>query len=145
MNTPGSLAVTRRTIRSLTVSRPSRLGALAVVVACVLALPVIVVVSSVSMPTHGTWSHLAATVLPEYIANSLIIMAGVAFGVIVGGVSTAWFTVMCRFPGETVLRMGAAAAHGSPRLRHGLCVYRFAAIRRAGANVAPRDDGLGAA
>ncbi|MEA3153293.1 MAG: iron(III) transport system permease protein [Betaproteobacteria bacterium] len=100
MNTPGSLAITRRRIRFLTVGRPSRLGALAVVVACVLALPVVVVVSSVATPTHGTWSHLAATVLPEYIANSLLLMAWVAFGVIVGGVSTAWFTVMCRFPGR---------------------------------------------
>ncbi|MEN3353316.1 MAG: iron(III) transport system permease protein, partial [Betaproteobacteria bacterium] len=49
---------------------------------------------------HGTWSHLAATVLPDYIANSLMLMAGVAFGVVIGGVSTAWLTVMCRFPGR---------------------------------------------
>ncbi|HEV7800031.1 MAG TPA: iron ABC transporter permease [Burkholderiales bacterium] len=78
------------------------LGAAAVVLAWLLALPVVVVLANVFTPSHGTWSHLAATVLPEYVRNSLLLMAGVAFGVIVGGVSTAWLTVMCRFPGRRV-------------------------------------------
>jgi iron(III) transport system permease protein len=71
-------------------------------VACVVALPVGVVVSNVFMPSHGVWAHLASTVLPEYVRNSLALMAGVAFGVVVGGVSTAWLTVMCRFPGRQI-------------------------------------------
>ncbi|MEN3352703.1 MAG: iron(III) transport system permease protein, partial [Betaproteobacteria bacterium] len=100
MNTSGSLAILRSGIRFATVTRPTRLGAVAVVLACVLTLPIVVVLSNVFTPTHGTWSHLAATVLPDYIANSLMLMAGVAFGVVVGGVSTAWLTVMCRFPGR---------------------------------------------
>ena len=79
---------------------PTPLGLLAVALACLLALPVLVVLSNVFTPTDGTWSHLAATVLPEYIINSFLLMLGVAFGVIVGGVSTAWLTVMCRFPGR---------------------------------------------
>ena len=80
--------------------RATRLGAIAVFVACLLALPVVVVLSNVFTPTAGTWSHLVSTVLPEYVRNSLLLMAGVAFGVMVGGISTAWLTVMCRFPGR---------------------------------------------
>ena len=71
-------------------------------VTCLLALPVVVVLSNVFLPTEGTWPHLASTVLPDYVRNSLLLMLGVAFGVVVGGVSTAWLTVMCRFPGRKV-------------------------------------------
>jgi iron(III) transport system permease protein len=88
--------------RVFRVPRPTPPGALTILIAGVLALPVVVVLSSVFTPTEGTWSHLASTVLPEYIANSLLLMLGVAFGVMVGGVSTAWLTVMCRFPGREV-------------------------------------------
>jgi iron(III) transport system permease protein len=80
--------------------RPGALAAIAVLLACLLALPVVVVLSSVFTPTGGTWSHLVSTVLPSYIQNSLLLMCGVAVGVIVGGVTTAWLTVMCRFPGR---------------------------------------------
>ena len=70
--------------------------------ACLLSLPVAVVLSNVFTPTQGTWDHLVETVLADYVRNSLLLMAGVAFGVIVGGVSTAWLTVMCRFPGRQI-------------------------------------------
>ncbi len=82
--------------------QPTGASALAVVIACVLALPVLVVLSNVFMPSEGTWAHLASTVLPEYISNSLLLMLGVACGVVFGGVSTAWLTVMCRFPGHKI-------------------------------------------
>jgi len=64
-----------------------------------IALPVVVVLLNIFVPGQGTWRHLAATVLPGYVGNSLALMMGVAFGVMVGGVSTAWLTTMCRFPG----------------------------------------------
>jgi iron(III) transport system permease protein len=41
-------------------------------------------------------------VLTDYISNSLLLMLGVAVGVMVGGVTTAWITTMCRFPGHRV-------------------------------------------
>src|SRR5688572_334257 len=82
--------------------RPTRTGAVAVLVTCLLALPIAVVLSNVFLPTQGTWPHLASTVLPDYIRNSLFLVLGVAFGVVVGGVSTAWLTVMCRFPGRRI-------------------------------------------
>jgi len=72
----------------------------AVAVAGVLAVPVLVVVSSVFAPLGDAWEHLAATVLPEYIANTLWLMLWVGFGVSVIGVATAWLTTLCRFPGR---------------------------------------------
>lgn len=50
--------------------------------------------------TGGTWSHLAATVLPEYIANTLWLCLGVGSGVVLIGVSTAWLVTMHDFPGR---------------------------------------------
>jgi len=82
--------------------RPGPLSLFTVVLAVLLALPVVVVLSNVFVPTDGTWSHLAATVLPEYVVNSLLLMTGVAAGVMVGGITTAWITTMCRFPGRRV-------------------------------------------
>ena len=52
--------------------------------------------------TGDTWSHLAATVLPEYVANTLWLCLGVGCGVILVGVSTAWLVVMHDFPGRHV-------------------------------------------
>ncbi len=52
--------------------------------------------------TGPTWSHLAATVLPDYSLNSLLLCAGVAFGVSLIGVGTAWLTAMHDFPGRRV-------------------------------------------
>ncbi|MBS4017726.1 MAG: iron ABC transporter permease [Dechloromonas sp.] len=50
--------------------------------------------------TSDTWSHLSQTVLPEYIANSLLLCLGVGIGVGLIGVSTAWLTAMHEFPGR---------------------------------------------
>ena len=87
----------------LSVKRPGTLSVLAVSLAVLLAVPVVVVVLNVFLPSEGTWSHLAATVLPEYIVNSLGLMLGVAYGVITIGITTAWLTTMCRFPGRRLL------------------------------------------
>ncbi len=50
--------------------------------------------------TSATWAHLAATVLSEYIANSLWLCLGVGCGVGIVGVATAWLTAMHDFPGR---------------------------------------------
>lgn len=50
--------------------------------------------------TGETWRHLAATVLPEYVANSLALCLGVGIGVALLGVGAAWLTAMLDFPGR---------------------------------------------
>nr|WP_084165077.1 iron ABC transporter permease [Skermanella stibiiresistens] len=72
-------------------------------IACLVALPVIVVLSRVLIPTEGVWSHLASTVLPYYLANTAQLVLGVGVGTLVLGVGTAWLVTMCRFPGSRVL------------------------------------------
>lgn len=69
-------------------------------VALGVSLPVLVVVGFVFVPTGEVWDHLASTVLPRYIANSLLLMVGVGVGTLVIGVGTAWLVTLCRFPGR---------------------------------------------
>src|SRR5215510_4850432 len=73
---------------------------LAGLAAALIAVPVLVVAGHVLLPAGDAWQHLATTVLPEYIANTLWLLLGVGFGVTVIGVATAWLTTMCRFPGQ---------------------------------------------
>lgn len=82
---------------------PSAWTVITVAVALVVALPIIVVVSRVVEPSDGVWAHLAATVLPDYLVNTGLLMLGV--GVVAGtiGVTTAWLVSTTRFPGVRVL------------------------------------------
>lgn len=87
------------------VPRSNPLNAWSVVVtliALLLAAPVLVVLGSVFTPTGDVWSHLAATVLPRYVRNSLALLLGVGLGSLVLGVGLAWLVTMCRFPGKRV-------------------------------------------
>ena len=70
--------------------------------AALLALPVVVVVSYGLIPAGEVWHHLAQTVLTDYVSNSLLLMLEVAVGTLLIGVSTAWLTTMCRFPGRAL-------------------------------------------
>jgi iron(III) transport system permease protein len=69
-------------------------------IAALIAVPIASVAWSVFQPGQGNWPHLVDTVLPGYIANSLVLMVGVAVGVTITGVGLAWLVVMCRFPGQ---------------------------------------------
>ncbi len=75
-----------------------RLGVL--VVALVVALPVLVVFGFFLQPAAEVWQHLARTTLPDYIINSLLLMFGVGAGTLLLGVSAAWVSVTCEFPGR---------------------------------------------
>src|SRR4029434_2003333 len=88
-------------LRAVT-SRPewNVLTIVASLAAALIAVPVVIVLGNLFLPASDTWSHLASTVLPEYIANTLGLMLGVGLGVSVVGVATTWLTTMCRFPGR---------------------------------------------
>ena len=86
--------------RGLGLRRVGALTAVTTLIATLLAVPVIVVIVNVFAPSQGTWEHLASTVLPEYVANTLWLLTGVSAMVIFGGVATAWLVTMCRFPGQ---------------------------------------------
>ncbi len=71
-----------------------------ILIALVIAAPVLVVVGHIFIPAGEVWTHLVETVLPRYIQNSFILMVGVGFGVLIIGVSTAWVVSMCQFPAK---------------------------------------------
>jgi iron(III) transport system permease protein len=74
----------------------------AALVALLVALPLAVVVLNLLIPRGETWAHLASTVLPGYIRNTLVLAVLVGAGVSVVGVGCAWLTSLCRFPGRRV-------------------------------------------
>ena len=86
--------------------KPSSFNSLlfvSVAVAILIGLPVASVLANIfSSGTGEVWQHLASTVLPEYVGNTIGLCLGVGLGVIVVGVGTAWLTVMHDFPGRRV-------------------------------------------
>ncbi|MEX0584489.1 MAG: iron ABC transporter permease [Natronospirillum sp.] len=73
-----------------------------IAIACLVALPVVVILVHIFLPTAGVWQHLASTVLPGYLRNTLLLSIGVGLGTVIVGTGTAWLVVMCRFPGRRV-------------------------------------------
>ncbi len=66
-------------------------------------LPVATVIWLALFPAENVWPHLVETVLGTYLTNTLLLMAGVAVGTLLIGVSTAWLVTHHEFPGRTVL------------------------------------------
>ena len=84
-------------------ARRRRWGGLAwlsVIVAGLFLIPVVSVLWSLTESGDGTWEHLVSTVLPRYLLNTTVLVAGVGIGVPVIGAGTAWLVTMCRFPGR---------------------------------------------
>ncbi|MEX2463103.1 MAG: iron ABC transporter permease [Balneolaceae bacterium] len=73
---------------------------LTLLIALLVGIPIFTVAANIFIPSGDTWSHLASTVLPDYVQNSLWLMVGVGSGVFIIGVGTAWLVTMCRFPGS---------------------------------------------
>ncbi|HZH29080.1 MAG TPA: iron ABC transporter permease [Azospirillaceae bacterium] len=82
---------------------PDPLTVAVLVVAALVALPVLVVGSNVLRSSDGVWAHLAATVLSRYVVNTAVLALGVGLGTFVVGVGTAWLVTMCRFPGRRAM------------------------------------------
>ena len=78
----------------------SPLPAIAVVLAALAALPIVAVLGLGLAPGHGTvWEHLAETVLPRFLVNTVALVVLVGVGVAFGGTVTAWLVTNRRFPG----------------------------------------------
>ncbi len=74
------------------------LGAL--VIAAVIALPVLLVAANLLAPRWEVWAHLARTLLGELVLNTLLLLVGVGAGVGVLGTGLAWLVATRRFPGR---------------------------------------------
>ena len=75
---------------------------LTVAAAALVGLPVLVVFSRIFADSGGVWQHLASTVLPLYVTNTLVLLVGVGALSAVIGVPAAWLVTMHRFPGSRV-------------------------------------------
>jgi len=74
------------------------------VIAIVIALPMLIVLGSFLLGPGPSWDHLVQTVLPRYVANSVILMVGVGLICAILGTGTAWVVTMYAFPGARILR-----------------------------------------
>ncbi len=75
---------------------------MAIAVAAILSAPILVILGHVLVPAGDVWAHLAETVLPRYVYNTVWLFLGVGAGTLVIGVGCAWLVTMCRFPGAGV-------------------------------------------
>ena len=76
---------------------------LTLLVTLLLTSPVWLLLSFLFEPTNENWTHIAETLLSEYIINSLILMFGVSIGTLLIGVSTAWLITQYDFFGSRIL------------------------------------------
>lgn len=81
-------------------ARPGGWLLLALAVAALVLVPVAVTFSSYADIERDILAHLIEFALPELVANTLWLVAGVGLGVSLLGVSLAWLTAMCEFPGR---------------------------------------------
>ncbi|HUF88193.1 MAG TPA: iron ABC transporter permease [Thermohalobaculum sp.] len=98
--------------RSLAAPDGWTLGSLAL--AGVLLMPLVAVAWMALNPTENIWPHLVATVLPVYLANTLMLMGLVALGTACIGTGAAWLVVMTEFPGRRVLEWALLAPLAVP-------------------------------
>ncbi len=72
-------------------------------IAALVLAPVVSVIWIAFHPTENIWPHLAATVLPRYLATTAALMAGVAVLTAAVGTGAAWLVGMYDFPGRRLL------------------------------------------
>ena len=75
----------------------------AVVIAAIVLAPILSIVWLAFTPVENIWPHLMATVLPRYVATTLMLMLGVAALTIGMGTGAAWLVSQYRFPGRNWL------------------------------------------
>jgi iron(III) transport system permease protein len=69
-------------------------------IAALVLLPLSVLLLSWHEVDATIWAHLWQTQLPRLLGNTLVLVLGVAVGVTLLGVSLAWLTSLCEFPGR---------------------------------------------
>ena len=92
------------------------LAGIAYVVAAACLLPMVAVVLAAVTGGTDTISHLMETVLPGYIATTLILVVLVAAGTFSIGTGAAWLVTMTRFPGVRFLEIASGSSIGLSRL-----------------------------
>lgn len=76
----------------------------ALVASLLVALPLLVIFPEVFTTGDETWRHILHRLIPSYVLNTILLMAGVAALTFLVGVSTAWLVTMYDFPGRSILQ-----------------------------------------
>jgi iron(III) transport system permease protein len=66
------------------------------------ALPLSVILWSFNYPTREIWLHLSRHLLADLLLNTTVLAGGVLCGTFILGVSLAWLTGVCEFPGRKI-------------------------------------------
>ena len=66
------------------------------------ALPLSVILWSYNYPTREIWQHLSQHLLGDLLLNTALLAGGVLSGTFILGVSLAWLTGVCEFPGRKI-------------------------------------------
>lgn len=77
-----------------------------VLVAVLVLIPVGTILLSFLAPAGDVWQHLVETILPSLLINTFWLTLGVAASSALLGVSLAWFTAVCEFPGRKFFSWG---------------------------------------
>ena len=81
------------------------LNGLAWFVALICVAPIVAAALAALAGDLETWRGLVDTVLPRYVANTLMLVALVAVGTAAVGTGAAWLVTMYRFPGSRLLEV----------------------------------------
>ncbi len=99
------------------------------VFACLLATIVVAPLAAIAVvgfsPSGALWSHLATTVLPRYVVNTVWIALGVGAGTVIIGVGAAWLVSLCRFPGRRIFEWALLLPLAMPAY---VVAYAFAGL-----------------
>jgi iron(III) transport system permease protein len=99
---PDSSALTAKTPSPGVFAFPRQYGwrFIAILIALLVVIPVTVIFSAWSTSEADILGHLTEFVLPELVSNTFWLLLGTGIGVTVLGVTLAWLTAMCEFPGR---------------------------------------------
>ena len=80
----------------------------------VLALPLLTIIYLAATPKENVWPHLIATVLPGFIWQTLVLLAGVGAVTFVIGTGVAWLVTMCSFPLRRMFQWASLVPMAAP-------------------------------
>tara|TARA_Y100001970_G_scaffold43687_1_gene54462 strand:- start:35 stop:1666 length:1632 start_codon:yes stop_codon:yes gene_type:complete len=70
----------------------------------IVLIPILTVFSFLFSPSGSLWVHLTATLIDDYVLNTLFITLFVSLFTTIIGVSSAWLVVMYNFPGKRIFK-----------------------------------------
>jgi len=85
---------------SFFIPRPSGWQVFTLIIALLVLVPLSILAFAWLEPAWDIWRHLQETLLSRLLLNTLVLVVGVSTGTLLLGVSLAWLTGACEFPGR---------------------------------------------